>query len=93
MSSPSTHTRESRQIRRVRRRIAASVAAITMSGVAVVGAAVPAQAMPRSCNDIANTIEFFELAMDMDTGAYARYYATDYRYWNYEIRLYYSSGC
>lgn len=93
MSSSPTNKPESRPKSRVRRQVAAGVVAISMSGAAVVVAAVPAQAMPRSCNDIANTIEFFELAMDMDTGAYARYYASDYRYWNREIRLYYSSGC
>lgn len=93
MSSPSTHSRENRPARRARRWVTASVTAITISGVTVIGAAAPAQAMPRSCNDIANTMLFFELAMDMDTGAYAGYYASDNRYWYRAMRLYYSSGC
>ena len=64
-----------------------------MSGIAVVTAAVPAQAMPRTCNDIANTIAFFEISMELDTGMYGRLYARDEYFLNYEIRLYYVSGC
>ena len=93
MSFLSDHTRKSRPLGRVRQRVATSVAAITMSGVAVVGAAVPAHAMPRSCNNIADTIAFFELAMDLDVGPYASYFARDYRAWSQNVRLYYGSGC
>jgi hypothetical protein len=77
----------------MRTRVVASVAAIAMSGIAVVGSAVPAQARPRSCANISQSMEFFYLAMQMDTGASAGYWATDNRMYNYEIGLYNRAGC
>ena len=79
--------------RRIRSRAVASVAAIAVSGAALVTIAAPAQALPRSCDNIAQSIMFFELAIDSDTGPYARYLAQDTRMWNYEVRLYYASDC
>ena len=71
----------------------AAIAAIAISGTVVLATASPAQAMPRSCNDIMSSVMFFELAMDGDTGPYARYWARDSRMFNYEIRLYNNAGC
>jgi len=93
MSSRLTPMRAARPTRRLGARVVASLAGIALFGGTALATAAPANAMPRSCNDIANTVLFFEIAMDLDTGPYARFYDRDYRYWNRAIGLYYSSGC
>ncbi len=93
MSSPFTRTPAAKPARRIRTRVLASVATITMAGGAALATAAPANAMPRSCNDIANTMLFFQLAMEMDTGPYARFYASDSRHYDQQVRLWYGSYC
>ncbi|MDQ1463417.1 MAG: hypothetical protein QOC73_358 [Actinomycetota bacterium] len=93
MSSLIDRTREAKPMRRIRSRVVAGVAAISISGAAVVAAAVPAQARPRSCWNISQSMMFFDLAMQMDTGAYARYLVQDTRMYNYEVGLFNRAGC
>ena len=71
---------------------AAAVAAMVVSGVAV-ATATPAQARPRSCNNILQSLMFFSLAVEMDTGPYSQYLARDQQLLNYEWDLYGRSGC
>ena len=93
MSSLSSRTRGARPVSRLRTRLVASAAAIALSGTAVVASAVPAQARARSCENIGQSMMFFWLAMESDTGAYAGYWAADNRMYNYEIRVYNNAGC
>jgi hypothetical protein len=92
MSSLFNHSRVSKARRRVRSLAMAAVAAMVVSGVAVLTAA-PAQARPRSCNNILQSMMFFSLAVEMDTGPYAQYLARDQRMLNYEWDLYGRYGC
>jgi hypothetical protein len=93
MSALINRTREARPARRIRSRVVAGVAAIAIPATAVVATAAPAQARPRSCANIAQSVMFFELAMQGDTGASARYLAGDTRMFMYETRLFTSAGC
>ena len=93
MSSPWSRTRTARPVRRLRTRATASAAAIAISAIAVVGTAVPAQARPRSCASISQSITFFWLAMQGDVGESAPSFAADSRAFNYEIAVFVGSGC
>ena len=97
MSSLINRTREAKPMRRIRSRVVAGVTTIAISAAAaataVVATAAPAQARPRSCANITQSMMFFELAMEMDTGASARYLVQDTRMYNYEVRLYNAAGC
>lgn len=97
MSSVINRTREAEPMRRIRSRVVTSVTAIAISAAtaaaAVVATAAPAQARPRSCANIMQTMIFFELATQGDTGASAQYFAQDNRMFNYEVRLYNAAGC
>jgi hypothetical protein len=93
MSSLINHTREPKPMRRIRSRVVAGVAAIALSATGLAVTAGSAQARPRSCWNIGQSMEFFWLAMQMDTGASAQYFAQDNRMYNYEIRLYNAAGC
>jgi hypothetical protein len=93
MSSLINRTREAKPMRRIRSRVVAGVTATAISGAAVVAIAAPAQARPRSCANIMQSVIFFELAMQGDTGPYARYLAEDTRMYNLEMRLYNGAGC
>jgi hypothetical protein len=92
MSSLVNHSRGSTARRRARPLAMAAVAAMVVSGVAVATAA-PAQARPRSCNNILQSLMFFSLAVEMDTGPSAQYLARDQRMLNYEWDLYGRYGC
>jgi hypothetical protein len=92
MSPLFNHSRGSTARRRVRSLAIAAVAAVVVSGVAVLTAA-PAQARPRSCNNILQSMMFFSLAVEMDTGPDAQYLARDQRMLNYEWDLYGRYGC
>jgi hypothetical protein len=97
MPSLISRTHEAKPIRRIRSRVVAGVAAIAMSATAAaaigVATAGTAQARPRSCANIAQSMEFFWLAMTYDTGASTQYFAQDNRMYNYEIGLYNAAGC
>lgn len=97
MSSLINRTREAKPMSRIRSRAVAGVTAIAISGAAaaaaVVATAAPAQARPRSCMNIMQSMMFFELAMELDTGVSAQYFAQDSRMFNYEVRLYNNAGC
>ena len=75
-------------MRRIRSRVVAGVAAIAIPAAALVVTAAPAQARPRSCDNIMQSMIFFELAMQGDTGESAQYFAQDNRMFNMEARLY-----
>jgi len=79
--------------RPIRSRVVAGVAAFAIPATALVVTAAPAQARPRSCANIAQSMMFFDLAMQGDTGASAGYLAVDTRMFMYEVRLFASSGC
>jgi hypothetical protein len=93
MSELINRTREAKPMRRIRSRVVAGVAAAAMSGTAVVAIAAPAQARPRSCANIMQSMLFFELAMQGDTGPQAGYLAQDTRMYNYEVKVYARAGC
>jgi hypothetical protein len=93
MSSLITRPREAKPMRRIRSRVVAGVTAIAIPAAALVATAAPAQARPRSCANIAQSMMFFELAMQLDTGASARYLVQDTRMFIYELRLYNGAGC
>ena len=93
MSSLINRTREAKPMRRIRSRVVAGVAAFAIPATALVVTAAPAQARPRSCANIAQSMMFFDLAMQGDTGASAGYLAMDTRMFMYEVRLFASSGC
>jgi hypothetical protein len=78
---------------RIRSRVIAGVAAIAIPATALVATAAPAQARPRSCANIQQTLMFFALAIQMDTGESASYLAQDTRQFNANARLYHSGGC
>ncbi len=78
---------------RIGARVGAGVAAVAISAAGLAVTAGPAQARPRSCANIMQSMEFFWLAMTYDTGAQAAYFARDNRMYNYEIGLYNSQGC
>jgi putative Ca2+/H+ antiporter (TMEM165/GDT1 family) len=93
MSSLINRTREVKPMRRIRSRVVAGVAATAMSAAAVVAIAAPAQARPRSCANIMQSMMFFALAIQMDTGESAQYLAQDTRMFNYNVRLFHGAGC
>lgn len=93
MSSRFNRTRAAEPMHRIRSRVIAGGAAIAISAAAVVATAAPAQARPRSCANIMQSMMFFELAMQLDTGASSQYLARDTRMFNYEIRIYNGAGC
>ena len=93
MSSLFNRTREAKLMRRIRSRVVAGVAAIAISAAAVVATAAPAQARPRSCANIMQSMMFFELAMQLDTGDSAQYLAQDTRMFNYNVRLFHAADC
>ena len=93
MSTLINHAREAKPMRRISSHVVAGVAAIAISATAIVATAAPAQARPRSCMNIMQSMMFFELAMQMDTGASAQYLAGDTRMFNYEVRVYNGAGC
>ncbi len=87
------HTRNAKPTRRVRSRVTAAVAAIGVSAAIVVATADPAQARARSCDNIAQSMIFFWLAMEDDTGVNAHYLAGDTRMYNLQVSLYRGAGC
>jgi hypothetical protein len=93
MSSLISRTRAAKPMHRIGARIGAGVVAIAISGAGLAATAGTAQARPRSCANIMQSMEFFWLAMTNDTGASARYFAQDNRMYNYEIGLYNGAGC
>jgi len=93
MSSLITRTRAAKPIHRIGARVGAGVVAIALSATGLAVTAGSAQARPRSCWNIGQSMEFFWLAMQMDTDASAQYFAQDNRMYNYEIRLYNAAGC
>jgi len=93
MSSLINRPRAANKVRRFRSRMVAGVAATAMSATAVVAIAAPAQARPRSCDNISQSMLFFDLAMQGDTGPYAIYLARDTRMFMYEVSLFARSGC
>jgi hypothetical protein len=93
MSSLINRTREVKPMRRIRSRVVAGVAATAMSAAAVVAIAAPAQARPGSCANIMQSMMFFALAIQMDTGESAQYLAQDTRMFNYNVRLFHGAGC
>ena len=78
--------------RQIRGRLAVPLMVTTLAVGAVLTAS-PAQARPRSCQNIAGSIMFFQLAVEMDTGPYARYLANDQRWLSYNLALYARAGC
>ena len=88
MSSLNNRTREAKPMRRIRSRVVAGVAAVAIPAAALVSIAGPAQARPRSCDNILQSMIFFELAMQGDSGDSAHYFAQDQRMFNYEAALY-----
>jgi hypothetical protein len=93
MSSLINRTREAKPMRRIRSRVVAGVAVTAISAAGVVATTATAQARPRSCWNIGQSMMFFQLAMQMDTGASARYLVQDTRMYNYEVGLSNAAGC
>jgi len=93
MSSPISRTQAARPMHRIGARVGAGVVAIALSAAGLAVTAGSAQARPRSCWNIGQSMEFFWLAMRSDSGASAQYFAQDNRMYNYEIRLYNAAGC
>ena len=93
MSALINRTREAAPTHRIRARVSAGVVAIALSATGLAVTAGSAQARPRSCWNIGQSMEFFWLAMTNDTGASAQYFAQDNRMYNYEVRLYNAAGC
>lgn len=93
MSSLINRTREGKPTRRIRSRVVAGVAAVAIPAAALVATAAPAQARPRSCDNLMQSMMFFALAIQMDTGESAQYLALDTRMFNYNVRLFHGGGC
>lgn len=93
MSSFINRGREAKPMRRIRSRVVAGVAAIAIPAAAVVATAAPAQARPRSCDNLMQSMMFFALAIQMDSGDSAQYLAQDTRMFNYNVRLFHGQGC
>lgn len=93
MSSLISRTQAAKPMHRIGARVGAGVVAIALSATGLAVTAGSAQARPRSCWNIGQSMEFFWLAMTNDTGASAQYFAQDNRMYNYEVRLYNAAGC
>jgi hypothetical protein len=93
MSSLISRTQAAKPMHRIGARVGAGVVAIALSAAGLAVTAGSAQARPRSCWNIGQSMEFFWLAMTNDTGASAQYFAQDNRMYNYEVRLYNAAGC
>ena len=85
---------QSRRARsKMRSRFLTSVAVLGISASTLVVAAAPAQARPRSCANLYQSLIFFSLAMDLDTGVNAQYLARDTYWYNRVGSQYDAAGC